>query len=192
VIRRGRSSDRVSRKHRQGVGHRMSLNPTASDDFMTLIDAAAILGITPNTLRAQWKKGRIETEKRGRDRWIRLSEVGRYQQEVQRRSPTQVNRKGADPDPILDAEDLARLIFVVLQTPTQRAEVTRGAHAAIERLTAVLPSTRRRRIARLLEVGAQVVLADDRAATHAERVAKTKSATLVALVALALARERAG
>lgn len=182
----------MSRPEGDRGGFPVSINPTAGDDFVTLVDAAAILGITPSTLRAQWKKGRIGTEKRGRDRWIRLAEVGRYQHEVQRRSQAPVNRKGADPDPILDAEELARLILVALQSPKQKAEATREAHAAIGRLTAALPDARRRRVTRLLEAGAQVVLADDGSATHAERVAKAKSATLVALVAWALARERAG
>lgn len=173
-------------------GFAVGVNPTAGDDFVTLVDAAGILGITPNTLRAQWKKGRIATEKRGRDRWIRLAEVGRYQHEVQRRSPARVDRNGADPDPILDAEELARLILVALLSPMERAQVARDAHAAIGRLTAFLPGIRRRQLTRLLEAATQVVLADDGSPTQAERVAKTKGATLVALVALALARERAG
>jgi excisionase family DNA binding protein len=48
---------------------------------MTLIEAAATLGITPATLRQQIANGKIRAAKRGRDWWVTRSEVARYERE---------------------------------------------------------------------------------------------------------------
>jgi excisionase family DNA binding protein len=53
------------------------------DDYVTLVEAAASLGVTPATLRAQSRKGRLRTEKLGRDRIIHKEEVERYRRQVQ-------------------------------------------------------------------------------------------------------------
>ena len=45
---------------------------------MTLKEAAAILGVTPDTLRQQIAAGRLKAVKRGRDWWVTKGEVERY------------------------------------------------------------------------------------------------------------------
>ena len=45
---------------------------------MTLIEAAAILGVTAATLRQQIAAGRLRATKRGRDWWVTRGEVARY------------------------------------------------------------------------------------------------------------------
>lgn len=45
---------------------------------MTLKEAAAILGVTPDTLRQQIAAGRLKATKRGRDWWVTKGEVERY------------------------------------------------------------------------------------------------------------------
>ena len=52
---------------------------------MTLAEAAAVLGITPGTLRWQIKNGKLTATKRGRDWWVTAEEVTRYQQENRRK-----------------------------------------------------------------------------------------------------------
>jgi excisionase family DNA binding protein len=51
---------------------------------MTLIEAAAILGVTPDTLRQQIAKGKLQATKRGRDHWVTPREVERYAKEHKR------------------------------------------------------------------------------------------------------------
>jgi excisionase family DNA binding protein len=51
---------------------------------MTLIEAAAILGVTADTLRQQIKRGKLTAQKRGRDWFVTPREVARYQQENKR------------------------------------------------------------------------------------------------------------
>lgn len=51
---------------------------------MTLIEAAAILGITPDTLRQQIARGKLKARKVGRDWHVTPSEVKRYRQEHSR------------------------------------------------------------------------------------------------------------
>jgi len=51
---------------------------------MTIPEAAAILGLSPSTLRAQIKNGRLAATKRGRDWNVTLAEVSRYAKERQR------------------------------------------------------------------------------------------------------------
>jgi excisionase family DNA binding protein len=45
---------------------------------MTLIEAAALLGVTPATLRQQIANGKLRATKRGRDWWVTAREVERY------------------------------------------------------------------------------------------------------------------
>lgn len=47
---------------------------------MTLKEAAASLGVTPDTLRQQIAAGRLKATKRGRDWWVTKGEVERYRQ----------------------------------------------------------------------------------------------------------------
>ena len=51
---------------------------------MTLNEAAAILGVTADTLRQQVRNGKLRATKRGRDWWVTRSEVTRYGQENRR------------------------------------------------------------------------------------------------------------
>jgi len=48
---------------------------------MTLPEAAALLAVTPATLRQQIANGRLHATKRGRDWWLTQTEVERYQRE---------------------------------------------------------------------------------------------------------------
>ena len=48
---------------------------------MTLIQAAAILGVTAATLRQQIANGKLTAHKRGRDWWVTKGEVARDQRE---------------------------------------------------------------------------------------------------------------
>ena len=48
---------------------------------MTLIEAAASLGLSPTTLRGQIKNGRLAARKVGRDWHVTVSEVARYRRE---------------------------------------------------------------------------------------------------------------
>lgn len=45
---------------------------------MTLIEAAAILGTSPDNLRGAIARGSLKAEKRGRDWWVTPAEVERY------------------------------------------------------------------------------------------------------------------
>jgi excisionase family DNA binding protein len=49
---------------------------------MTLIAAAALLGVTPATLRQQIANGRLRAKKIGRDWQVTTREVERYRREV--------------------------------------------------------------------------------------------------------------
>lgn len=51
---------------------------------MTLREAAAILGITPDTLRQAIAAGRLKATKRGRDWFVDRREVERYGRERRR------------------------------------------------------------------------------------------------------------
>lgn len=51
---------------------------------MTLTEAAALLGVTPDTLRQQIAKGKLTATKHGRDWWVTDAEVKRYQRENRR------------------------------------------------------------------------------------------------------------
>lgn len=51
---------------------------------MTLIEAAALLGVTPATLRQQIANGKLRATKRGRDWWVTTREVERYRTNSQR------------------------------------------------------------------------------------------------------------
>ncbi len=53
---------------------------------MTLREAAAILGVTPDALRMAIKAGTFHPVKRGRDWWVTPGEVARYAR-VRRRRP---------------------------------------------------------------------------------------------------------
>lgn len=52
---------------------------------MTLIEAAAILGLTPATLRQQIANGKLRARKIGRDWSVSPKEVERYRIESRRR-----------------------------------------------------------------------------------------------------------
>lgn len=51
---------------------------------MTLIEAAALLGVTPDNLRGAIKRGALKAEKRGRDWFVSPAEVERYAREHRR------------------------------------------------------------------------------------------------------------
>jgi excisionase family DNA binding protein len=51
---------------------------------MTLNEAAAILGTTPDNLRGAIKRGSLRAVKHGRDWWLERAEVERYQRENRR------------------------------------------------------------------------------------------------------------
>lgn len=55
------------------------------DFWQTLREAAMVLGVTPDTLRQQIHNGAITAEKRGRDWYIRRTEVTRYGRERKRK-----------------------------------------------------------------------------------------------------------
>ena len=59
---------------------------------MTLVEAAAILGVTAATLRQQIAAGRLRAAKRGRDWWVTRGEVARYAREsLGKRSPSRAD-----------------------------------------------------------------------------------------------------
>lgn len=51
---------------------------------MTLIEAAALLGVTPDNLRGAIKRGALRAVKHGRDWWVEPAEVERYRKENRR------------------------------------------------------------------------------------------------------------
>ena len=51
---------------------------------MTLKEAAAVLGLRPDTLRKQAQRGVLRAERRGRDWWVEPAEVARYERENKR------------------------------------------------------------------------------------------------------------
>ena len=51
---------------------------------MTLVEAAALLGVTAATLRQQIANGKLRATKRGRDWWVTRGEVARYGRESRR------------------------------------------------------------------------------------------------------------
>jgi excisionase family DNA binding protein len=51
---------------------------------MTLIQAAALLGVTPDNLRGAIARGTLKAEKHGRDWWVTPAEVARYGKENRR------------------------------------------------------------------------------------------------------------
>lgn len=51
---------------------------------MTLLEAAASLGLTAATLRQQIANGKLRATKRGRDWWVTAGEVERYRKESRR------------------------------------------------------------------------------------------------------------
>lgn len=48
---------------------------------MTLAEAAALLGLSPATLRGQVRRGALKATKRGRDWHVTPAEVARYRRE---------------------------------------------------------------------------------------------------------------
>lgn len=52
---------------------------------VTLLQAAAFLGTTPDNLRGAIKRGSLKATKRGRDWWVTPREVERYGKENRRR-----------------------------------------------------------------------------------------------------------
>lgn len=51
---------------------------------MTLKEAAALLGVTPDNLRGAIARGSLKAEKHGRDWWVTAAEVKRYGAENRR------------------------------------------------------------------------------------------------------------
>jgi excisionase family DNA binding protein len=51
---------------------------------MTLKEAAAILGTTPDNLRMAIRRGSLRAVRHGRDWWVEPEEVERYQRENRR------------------------------------------------------------------------------------------------------------
>ena len=54
---------------------------------MTLNEAAAVLGLSPSTLRWQIHNGKLRATKRGRDWWVTKAEVERYRRDHQTKAP---------------------------------------------------------------------------------------------------------
>ena len=53
---------------------------------MTIVEAAAVLGLKPSTLRLQVKLGKLKAHKMGADRWfVSATEVERYARENRRK-----------------------------------------------------------------------------------------------------------
>ena len=63
---------------------------------MTLKEAAAILGVTPDALRQAIAAGSLRAAKRGRDWWVTSGEVDRYQREHRGR-PGRPKKSKEDP-----------------------------------------------------------------------------------------------
>lgn len=55
------------------------------EDWLLVTEAAARCGLSPVTLRDQYRKGRLAAVRRGRDLWVRWAEVQRYLQSRDRR-----------------------------------------------------------------------------------------------------------
>lgn len=53
---------------------------------MTLIEAAELLGTSPDNLRGAIKRGSLKATKHGRDWWVEPAEVERYRLENRRGS----------------------------------------------------------------------------------------------------------
>jgi excisionase family DNA binding protein len=51
---------------------------------VTLLQAAALLGVTAATLRQQIANGKLRATKRGRDWWVTRGEVARYARDSSR------------------------------------------------------------------------------------------------------------
>ena len=51
---------------------------------MTLKEAAALLGVTPDNLRGAIARGSLKAAKHGRDWWVTAAEVERYRKESRR------------------------------------------------------------------------------------------------------------
>ncbi len=54
----------------------------AGDTVLTLAEAGALIGRSPQTLYLQVRRGKLHAEKRGREYLVLESEVRRYEQEV--------------------------------------------------------------------------------------------------------------
>ena len=52
--------------------------------LLSLIEAAAMLGVTPDNLRGAIKRGVLKADKHGRDWWVSVGEVERYRRENRR------------------------------------------------------------------------------------------------------------
>jgi excisionase family DNA binding protein len=59
----------------------MGMNNPSTERPMTLLEAAAVLGLSPSTLRHQIRNAKLTATKRGRDWWIESAEVERYAHE---------------------------------------------------------------------------------------------------------------
>jgi excisionase family DNA binding protein len=60
---------------------------------MTLTEAGASLGVSPETLRIQIAKGKLRAERHGRDWWVVPSEVERYRRESRGRHQPSVGHE---------------------------------------------------------------------------------------------------
>ena len=56
---------------------------------MTLKEAAALLGVTPDNLRGAIARGTLKAVKHGRDWWVTEAEVERYRRESRRATDTE-------------------------------------------------------------------------------------------------------
>lgn len=63
---------------------------------MTLIEAAATLGVTPDNLRGAIKRGSLKAEKRGRDWFVGRADVERYRRLHLRSSIRDTRRVNSD------------------------------------------------------------------------------------------------
>jgi len=66
------------------LGLRPRVPVLASSEAVTLIEAAALLGVTPDNLRGAIKRGSLRATKHGRDWWVEAKEVERYRRENRR------------------------------------------------------------------------------------------------------------
>lgn len=63
---------------------------------MTLVEAAARLGVTPDTLRQQIHRGALRAKKVGRDWHVSVREIERYRRQSRREAKPMCSQCGKD------------------------------------------------------------------------------------------------
>jgi excisionase family DNA binding protein len=69
-------------KREISTAYNRPMEVTGDDRILTLIEAAALIGRSPQTLYLQARRGRLRAEKHGGVWLVRESEVRRYEREV--------------------------------------------------------------------------------------------------------------